>query len=208
MRGSGGSPPPPGTHVSLRDRPHSSASLQDMLFKGHDLLEHRRLLWHGTTVAVVAAILKSGLRITPQAGGRLGKGIYFTSENSKSACYSDGPATGRAAWDACRVYASPAAFADPLAGSGGHAKPLPCCGSRTLRAGVAWAQPHGNARAGAIISIPFSHSSGLHVREGQHHVPDGGGPGRALPCHLRRPHAVSAARRLRQRPGLQPDRAR
>ncbi|XP_023791242.1 poly [ADP-ribose] polymerase 3 isoform X2 [Cyanistes caeruleus] len=56
-------------------------------FKAHDLLEHRRLLWHGTNVAVVAAILKSGLRIMPHSGGRVGKGIYFASENSKSACY-------------------------------------------------------------------------------------------------------------------------
>ncbi|XP_054255056.1 protein mono-ADP-ribosyltransferase PARP3-like, partial [Indicator indicator] len=56
-------------------------------FKVHDLLEHRRLLWHGTNVAVIAAILKSGLRIMPHSGGRVGKGIYFASENSKSAGY-------------------------------------------------------------------------------------------------------------------------
>ena len=48
---------------------------------------NRRLLWHGTNVAVVAAILKSGLRIMPHSGGRVGKGIYFASENSKSAGY-------------------------------------------------------------------------------------------------------------------------
>ncbi|KAM9655147.1 protein mono-ADP-ribosyltransferase PARP3 isoform 2-T2 [Morphnus guianensis] len=60
---------------------------EDERFKAHDLLEHRRLLWHGTNVAVIAAILKSGLRIMPHSGGRVGKGIYFASENSKSACY-------------------------------------------------------------------------------------------------------------------------
>ncbi|NXB03407.1 PARP3 polymerase, partial [Cnemophilus loriae] len=60
---------------------------EDERFKAHDLLEHRRLLWHGTNVAAVAAILKSGLRIMPHSGGRVGKGIYFASENSKSACY-------------------------------------------------------------------------------------------------------------------------
>ncbi|NXX97442.1 PARP3 polymerase, partial [Centropus bengalensis] len=60
---------------------------EDERFKAHDLLEHRRLLWHGTNVAVVAAILKGGLRIMPHSGGRVGKGIYFASENSKSACY-------------------------------------------------------------------------------------------------------------------------
>ncbi|XP_010223792.1 PREDICTED: poly [ADP-ribose] polymerase 3 [Tinamus guttatus] len=60
---------------------------EDELFKAHSHLEHRRLLWHGTNVAVIAAILKSGLRIMPHSGGRVGKGIYFASENSKSAGY-------------------------------------------------------------------------------------------------------------------------
>ncbi|KFP92053.1 Poly [ADP-ribose] polymerase 3, partial [Apaloderma vittatum] len=60
---------------------------EDERFKAHDLLEHRRLLWHGTNIAVIAAILKSGLRIMPHSGGRVGKGIYFASENSKSAGY-------------------------------------------------------------------------------------------------------------------------
>ena len=35
------------------------------------------------TVAVVAAIVKSGLRIMPHSGGRVGKGIYLASENAK-----------------------------------------------------------------------------------------------------------------------------
>ncbi|KAJ8259792.1 hypothetical protein GJAV_G00173510 [Gymnothorax javanicus] len=56
-------------------------------FSEHEDLENRRLLWHGTNVAVVAAILKSGLRIMPHSGGRVGKGIYFASENCKSAGY-------------------------------------------------------------------------------------------------------------------------
>lgn len=56
-------------------------------FKQHDHLDNRRLLWHGTNVAVVAAILKGGLRIMPHSGGRVGKGIYFASENAKSASY-------------------------------------------------------------------------------------------------------------------------
>jgi hypothetical protein len=34
----------------------------------------------------VVAILKTGLRIMPHSGGRVGKGIYFASENGKSAC--------------------------------------------------------------------------------------------------------------------------
>ncbi|XP_072308784.1 protein mono-ADP-ribosyltransferase PARP3 [Eucyclogobius newberryi] len=56
-------------------------------FSENEHLENRRLLWHGTNVAVVAAILKSGLRIMPHSGGRVGRGIYFASENSKSAGY-------------------------------------------------------------------------------------------------------------------------
>ena len=61
--------------------------LQDDRFKAHDGITNRRLLWHGTNVAVVAAILKSGLRIMPHSGGRVGKGIYLASENGKSASY-------------------------------------------------------------------------------------------------------------------------
>ncbi|XP_064605124.1 protein mono-ADP-ribosyltransferase PARP3-like isoform X2 [Liolophura sinensis] len=56
-------------------------------FASHDTIKNRKLLWHGTNVAVVAAILKSGLRIMPHSGGRVGKGIYFASENGKSAGY-------------------------------------------------------------------------------------------------------------------------
>ncbi|XP_076469646.1 protein mono-ADP-ribosyltransferase PARP3-like [Babylonia areolata] len=56
-------------------------------YKVHDKIKERKLLWHGTNVAVVAAILKTGLRIMPHSGGRVGKGIYFASENDKSAGY-------------------------------------------------------------------------------------------------------------------------
>lgn len=56
-------------------------------FKAHADLEHRKLLWHGTNVAVVAAICKTGLRIMPHSGGRVGKGIYLASENGKSINY-------------------------------------------------------------------------------------------------------------------------
>uniref|UniRef100_A0A665VVS9 Poly [ADP-ribose] polymerase n=1 Tax=Echeneis naucrates TaxID=173247 RepID=A0A665VVS9_ECHNA len=56
-------------------------------FNENHSLENRRLLWHGTNIAVVAAILKSGLRIMPHSGGRVGRGIYFASENRKSAGY-------------------------------------------------------------------------------------------------------------------------
>jgi len=56
-------------------------------FATHNDIKNRRLLWHGTSVAVVVAILKSGLRIMPHSGGRVGKGIYFASENGKSSGY-------------------------------------------------------------------------------------------------------------------------
>jgi hypothetical protein len=58
---------------------------QGVHFKEHSSIANRKLLWHGTSVAVVAAILKTGLRIMPHSGGRVGRGIYFASENGKSA---------------------------------------------------------------------------------------------------------------------------
>lgn len=56
-------------------------------FSEHNSLGNRKLLWHGTNVAVVAAICKTGLRIMPHSGGRVGKGIYTASENGKSINY-------------------------------------------------------------------------------------------------------------------------
>jgi poly [ADP-ribose] polymerase len=56
-------------------------------FSVHNDIQERKLLWHGTNVAVLVAILSTGLRIMPHSGGRVGKGIYFASENSKSAGY-------------------------------------------------------------------------------------------------------------------------
>jgi poly [ADP-ribose] polymerase 2/3/4 len=56
-------------------------------FAEHNDIKHRKLLWHGTNVAVVAAICKTGMRIMPHSGGRVGKGIYLASENGKSINY-------------------------------------------------------------------------------------------------------------------------
>mmetsp|Transcript_11047 Transcript_11047/g.17690 ORF Transcript_11047/g.17690 Transcript_11047/m.17690 type:complete len:415 (+) Transcript_11047:53-1297(+) len=56
-------------------------------FKTHNSLGNRKLLWHGTNIAVVVAICSTGLRIMPHSGGRVGRGIYFASENGKSANY-------------------------------------------------------------------------------------------------------------------------
>lgn len=56
-------------------------------FDKFEHIEERKLLWHGTNVAVVVAILKTGLRIMPHSGGRVGRGIYFASLNEKSIQY-------------------------------------------------------------------------------------------------------------------------
>lgn len=42
-------------------------------FAEHAKLGNRRLLWHGTNVALVAAVLKTGLRIISHSGGRVGE---------------------------------------------------------------------------------------------------------------------------------------
>ena len=102
------------TYLKQTMSPHQQLELLDIWgvdreneaarFAAHDAIVNRKLLWwvcsrvvcstqhgrHGTNVAVVAAILKSGLRIMPHSGGRVGKGIYLASENAKSAGY--GPA--------------------------------------------------------------------------------------------------------------------
>jgi len=70
-------------HAFRVDRPEDKKRMDK--FKKMD---NRRMLWHGTNVAVVAAILKTGLRIMPHAGGRVGQGLYFASENGKSAGYT------------------------------------------------------------------------------------------------------------------------
>jgi poly [ADP-ribose] polymerase len=64
---------------------------EDKRFAAHDEITNRRLLWHGTNVAVVAAILNSGLRIMPHSGGRVGRGIYLADQHGKSSAYV-GPA--------------------------------------------------------------------------------------------------------------------
>jgi len=53
-------------------------------------LDNRKLLWHGTNVAVVCAILKTGIRLMPHSGGRVGRGLYFASEHAKSYGYTRG----------------------------------------------------------------------------------------------------------------------
>jgi len=57
-------------------------------FQKYDTLDNRRLLWHGTNIAVAAPILTSGLRIMPHSSGRVGSGIYLASMQEKSAQYT------------------------------------------------------------------------------------------------------------------------
>ena len=59
-------------------------------FARFDNVGNRRLLWHGTNIAVVAPILTSGLRIMPHSGGRVGAGIYLANLQQKSAQYTSG----------------------------------------------------------------------------------------------------------------------
>lgn len=59
-------------------------------FEKYEKMENRRLLWHGTNIAVVAPIITSGLRIMPHSGGRVGSGIYLASMQEKSAGYTSG----------------------------------------------------------------------------------------------------------------------
>mmetsp|Transcript_6425 Transcript_6425/g.19446 ORF Transcript_6425/g.19446 Transcript_6425/m.19446 type:complete len:866 (+) Transcript_6425:173-2770(+) len=60
----------------------------DRFERANGTRQNHKLLWHGTNIAVVAPICKSGLRIMPNAGGRVGKGIYLASENAKSYGYT------------------------------------------------------------------------------------------------------------------------
>lgn len=76
-----------GSAMKLEDVWSCDRNGEDDRFAEYDALDNRKLLWHGTNVAVVAAILKSGLRIMPHSGGRVGAGIYLADQHAKSAGY-------------------------------------------------------------------------------------------------------------------------
>ncbi len=61
---------------------------EEKRFQAFDAITNRKLLWHGTSVAVIASCLQGGLRIMPHSGGRVGKGIYLASEHGKSSGYT------------------------------------------------------------------------------------------------------------------------
>ncbi|CAG0902135.1 unnamed protein product [Darwinula stevensoni] len=78
---------PDNTKLRILDIFEINREPEGLRAKRHDGISNRKLLWHGTNVAVVAAILKEGLRIMPHSGGLVGKGIYFASLNQKSYGY-------------------------------------------------------------------------------------------------------------------------
>eukprot|EP00173_Palmaria_palmata_P004309 Plantae.Rhodophyta-Palmaria_palmata.ctg5596.p1 GENE.Plantae.Rhodophyta-Palmaria_palmata.ctg5596~~Plantae.Rhodophyta-Palmaria_palmata.ctg5596.p1 ORF type:complete len:353 (+),score=75.00 Plantae.Rhodophyta-Palmaria_palmata.ctg5596:3-1061(+) len=53
-------------------------------------IQNRKLLFHGTNIAVAAPIVTNGMRIMPHSGGRVGSGIYLASQMEKSAMYTSG----------------------------------------------------------------------------------------------------------------------
>lgn len=56
-------------------------------FSKFDHIKERKLLWHGSSIAVFPAILSTGLKIMPHSGGRVGKGLYFADMLEKSSSY-------------------------------------------------------------------------------------------------------------------------
>lgn len=75
------------TNGSTNECALGGCAVQVQRFTRHSAVKNRKLLWHGTNIAVIVAILQGGLRIMPHSGGRLGRGLYFASENGKSAGY-------------------------------------------------------------------------------------------------------------------------
>ena len=110
---------------------HSSAKLidawkvdrhgEDDRFKKFNEVDNRKLLWHGTNIAVVAPILTSGLRIMPHSGGRVGAGIYLASMQEKSAQYTSGYGSKFACMFLCEA---PLGKSHKITSDGHHASSL------------------------------------------------------------------------------------
>lgn len=83
------------SHLKLLDVFKVDRAGEAARFAAHDSLSNRRLCWHGTNIAVTAAITSSGLRIMPHSGGRVGRGIYLATECAKSAGYMQTAGDGR-----------------------------------------------------------------------------------------------------------------
>lgn len=56
-------------------------------FAKHNHLDNRKLLFHGSSVAVFPAILSGGIKIMPHSGGRVGRGNYSADMIDKSQGY-------------------------------------------------------------------------------------------------------------------------
>jgi poly [ADP-ribose] polymerase len=56
-------------------------------FAKHSHLDYRKLLFHGSSVAVFPAILSGGIKIMPHSGGRVGRGNYSADMVDKSQGY-------------------------------------------------------------------------------------------------------------------------
>jgi len=76
-----------GKHIEILDIFKLKREGEDELFSQWNNIEYRKLLWHGSKVAVFVAILSGGLKIMPHAGGRVGRGLYFADMIAKSSQY-------------------------------------------------------------------------------------------------------------------------
>jgi poly [ADP-ribose] polymerase 2/3/4 len=67
-------------------------SEEETRYEPYKNFPNRTLLWHGSPVSNFKSILENGLRIPPEANGRMfGRGIYFADMVSKSANYCRTP---------------------------------------------------------------------------------------------------------------------
>lgn len=69
--------------------------VNDMGKNEHTQNHNHQLLWHGSHIGCISAILLNGLRILPHSSGRCGRGIYLASEHSKSLHYTRPAAASR-----------------------------------------------------------------------------------------------------------------
>jgi poly [ADP-ribose] polymerase len=83
-----------GSSVKLLEVFEMTRNGEAVQYAQHDAKEGRTLLWHGTNIAVAAAICSSGMRIMPNSGGRVGKGIYLANQSVKSGHYVQPAADG------------------------------------------------------------------------------------------------------------------
>lgn len=69
--------------------------VNDMGKNEHKQNRNHQLLWHGSHIGCISAILLNGLRIQPHSSGRCGRGIYLASEHNKSLHYTRPAAASR-----------------------------------------------------------------------------------------------------------------